>query len=159
MSNRTCKRCQVELSLKEFEKRKTTAGNEYTRAVCKTCHMDKMNKARSADPKYYLKNLHSQLKYSRKKEGIKWTLTVDQVSSLWDLQEGRCATTDLYMTWHKGGDKRDLNVSLDRINPQGPYTIVNVQLVCHRVNLIKHTMPEDELYWWCKNIVTNKEKY
>ena len=70
MSNRTCKRCQVELSLKEFEKRKTTAGD-----------------------------------------------------------------------------------------PQGPYTIVNVQLVCHRVNLIKHTMPEDELYWWCKNIVTNKEKY
>ena len=27
----------------------------------------------------------------------------------------------------------------------------------YRANLMKHTLPEEELYWWCKNIVTNKE--
>ena len=79
--------------------------------------------------------------------------------TLWDKQNGRCALSGAFMTWHKGGEKRNTNVSIDRIDPNIEYVLPNIQLVCWRVNLIKHTMTEDELYWWCKNIVTHKEKF
>ena len=62
------------------------------------------------------------------------------------------------MTFHKDGSgRRDLNVSIDRIDPDVEYLVTNIQLVCNRVNTMKHTMKEDELYWWAKNIVECKE--
>ena len=33
----------------------------------------------------------------------------------------------------------------------------NIQLVCSRVNILKHSLSEDLLYWWCKNIIEYKE--
>ena len=62
------------------------------------------------------------------------------------------------MTYHKdGGGKRDLNASIDRIDPDIEYIVTNIQLVCSRANMMKHTLKEDELYWWAKNIVESKE--
>ena len=113
-----------------------------------------------SSPYKYLKNLWNQLKYSREKEeGMLFEITPEQLNDLWDKQDGRCALSGIFMTWHKGGEKRNTNVSIDRIDPNIEYMITNIQLVCWRVNLIKHTMTEDELYWWCKNIVTHKENF
>jgi len=62
------------------------------------------------------------------------------------------------MTWQKdGGGRKELNASIDRIDPHNGYLPNNVQLVCSRVNILKHNLTEDELYWWCKNIITLKE--
>jgi hypothetical protein len=29
--------------------------------------------------------------------------------------------------------------------------------VTQRINTMKHTLGESEFYWWCKNVVHNKE--
>ena len=63
----------------------------------------------------------------------------------------------IFMTWHAGEGRQDLNASIDRKDPNKGYIIGNVQLVTQRVNTIKHTLGEGELYWWCKNIIHNKE--
>tara|TARA_R100000734_G_C3315624_1_gene107669 strand:+ start:1212 stop:1517 length:306 start_codon:yes stop_codon:yes gene_type:complete len=100
------------------------------------------------------------LKYSRRKRDpdLDWEIEVDNLIEAWDRQEGKCALTGLYMTYHKDGTgKKDLNVSVDRIDPGVGYLPYNIQLVCNRVNTLKHVLPEDELYWWCKNIVSYKE--
>jgi hypothetical protein len=96
------------------------------------------------------------MKKEKSKKG--WEITLEDVLELWELQKGRCALTGLFMTFHKDGSgRRDLNVSIDRIDPDVEYLVTNIQLVCLRVNTMKHTMKEDELYWWAKNIVECKE--
>ena len=128
---------------------------------CSTCRYTARRKAASATPQNFLTRSFGQLKHARmKKEKSKkgWEITLEDVLELWELQKGRCALTGLFMTFHKDGSgRRDLNVSIDRIDPDVEYLVTNIQLVCLRVNTIKHTLKEDELYWWCKNIVECKE--
>ena len=128
---------------------------------CSTCRYTARRKAASATPQNFLTRSFGQLKHARmKKEKSKkgWEITLEDVLELWELQKGRCALTGLFMTFHKDGSgRRDLNVSIDRIDPDVEYLVTNIQLVCLRVNTIKHTMKEDELYWWAKNIVECKE--
>ena len=118
-------------------------------------------KAASATPQAYLTRLFGQLKHARtKKEKVKvdWDIELEDVLELWDKQEGRCALTGLFMTYHKDGSgKKELNASIDRINPDIEYLVTNIQLVCSRANTLKHNLREDELYWWAKNIVEFKE--
>jgi len=128
---------------------------------CSTCRYTARRKAASATPQNFLTRSFGQLKHARmKKEKSKkgWEITLEDVLELWELQKGRCALTGLFMTFHKDGSgRRDLNVSIDRIDPDVEYLVTNIQLVCLRVNTMKHTMKEDELYWWAKNIVECKE--
>jgi len=108
----------------------------------------------------YLRHLYSHLKHSRYvgTKALTWEIEVEDVLSLWDKQEGRCALTGLLMTYHKDGNgKKDLNASIDRIDPEIWYVPNNIQLVCSRVNVLKHNLSEDLLYWWAKNIVEFKE--
>ena len=128
---------------------------------CSTCRYTARRKAASATPQNFLTRSFGQLKHARmKKEKSKkgWEITLEDVLELWELQKGRCALTGLFMTFHKDGSgRRDLNVSIDRIDPDVEYLVTNIQLVCNRVNTMKHTMKEEELYWWAKNIVECKE--
>lgn len=77
---------------------------------------------------------------------------------IWEEQGGRCALSGVRMQAAKNGKGRkgkDMNVSLDRIDQDKGYLFSprNVQLVCLRVNLMKHNMEEHDLFWWCQNIV------
>jgi hypothetical protein len=65
------------------------------------------------------------------------------------------------MTHQRGGKsadgkKRDFNASIDRIDPAGGYTPINVQLVSTRVNTMKHTLTEDMFRWWIRTIYEHK---
>jgi len=154
MANRICERCKKNLPKKDFEGQ---------RSICRPCGLSVANISKSSSPYRYLNHLWSQLKYSREKEeGMVFEITSEDLHDLWNKQGGRCALSGVIMTWHKGhkdGEKRNMNVSIDRIDPDLQYLLTNIQLVCWRVNLIKHTMTEDELYWWCKYIVINKENF
>ncbi len=88
---------------------------------------------------------------------MEWEITTGYLEELWDKQNGRCALSGVFMTWQSGEGRQDLNVSIDRKSPDKGYIIGNIQLVTQRVNIMKHILKDAELYWWCKNIVTNKE--
>ena len=77
-------------------------------------------------------------------------------------QKNASATPQNYLTrlfgqLKHGSGRRDLNASIDRIDPDIDYLAHNIQLVCARANAMKHVLKEDELYWWAKNIVESKE--
>jgi hypothetical protein len=159
MGKRICVSCAKRLPDSSFEELNHPKGS-YFRKICITCKNTLANRKKSATPEAYLKHLYSQLKYSRKKNNpeLGWEIEVQDLMDRWGLQNGRCAISNIFMTYAKDGTgKKEFNVSIDRIDPHNGYVPGNVQLVCYRVNLMKHTLSEDELYWWCKNIVTNKE--
>jgi 5-methylcytosine-specific restriction endonuclease McrA len=158
-----CPVCKKTLPDEAFEMHKKARKDgsvlTYPRNRCRECHQKKTNEAKSSSPKKYLSNLYTHLQYSRKTRDKKiWEVTREEILDLWDKQEGRCALTNQLMTYKKGAGRGDLNVSIDRIDPKGIYTISNIQLVCFRVNIMKHTLDESSLVWWCKNIVTHNEE-
>tara|TARA_B100000212_G_scaffold193853_1_gene146198 strand:- start:1330 stop:1812 length:483 start_codon:yes stop_codon:yes gene_type:complete len=159
MKERKCLGCSKTFPLTSFEA-KNSKGVFY-RNTCPSCRRVVQNRKKSKTPEAYLKNLYSHLKSSRTKDHpeVVWDIEVEDLVAIWEAQAGRCALTGLIMTYHKDGQgKKDLNVSIDRIDPNIWYIPNNIQLVCSRVNILKHSLSEDLLYWWCKNIVEYKEK-
>ena len=157
MKTTQCSSCKRHLPQEEFETIESAKKKSFTRTYCRECHQVKNNKSKSSNPHSYLANSCAQLKYARQKEGIEWFLTSDDLVELWEEQEGKCALTGQIMTWYKGEGPQDMNVSIDRIYPDKPYYKSNVQLVCYRMNIMKHTLNDSELYCWCKNLVVSME--
>lgn len=152
MKSKTCIICGEDKELKFFYHRKD-GSVEHT---CRKCRTRAEYRTQNNNPRDYLRVLLSKSKYGAKKRDLTWDLDVDKVMTLWDEQRGRCALTGLLMTHAKDGKgRKDMNVSIDRIDQDKGYTMKprNVQLVCWRVNLLKHNLEEHDLIWWCKNIV------
>ena len=92
---------------------------------------------------------------------MEFDLTVEDILELWERQSGRCALSGVLLTHQRDGadakGRKEFNASLDRINPQGPYNRQNTQLVASRINTLKHTLSEDMLMWWLKNILEHQK--
>lgn len=158
MPKKICDRCKKELDVSNFTTEKLRSGNPYPRNICKVCVIEHRQRRCSNDPKTFLLSLYNSLK-NKRKDKCDWDLLPEDLYDIWDEQLGRCALSGNFMTWQKGEGQMDLNASIDRISPSGPYKRTNVQLVCYRTNIMKHVLTDHELYWWCKNIVTNKEEF
>ena len=129
--------------------------------TCRPCRTRAEFKTQHNSPRDYLRNTLAKAKFGAKKRNLAFALDIDQVMKIWDEQRGRCALSGVLMQAAKDGKGRkgkDLNVSLDRIDQDKGYLFTprNVQLVCLRVNLMKHDMNEADLYWWCQNILDHK---
>lgn len=158
MTKKICDRCKKELDVSNFTTEKLRSGNPYPRNICKVCVIEHRQRRCSNDPKTFLLSLYNSLK-NKRKDKCDWDLLPEDLYDIWDEQLGRCALSGNFMTWQKGEGQMDSNASIDRISPSGPYKRTNVQLVCYRTNIMKHVLTDHELYWWCKNIVTNKEEF
>jgi len=107
-------------------------------------------------PKSYIRNLVVQLRYSRKKQGHKWAVTKKEIYELFLKQEGKCALSGVKMTHVRTHDvKGDTNISIDRIDPEGLYVLANIQLVCKRVNYMKHNKDQKTFLNWVGLIYNN----
>ena len=149
VSTKICSTCGVVKPLAEFGKE---------RNQCRTCKLGKYNKRASGSYQAFCRTLFSNCKYAHKKRvaavaALEFSITADDIIATWEKQEGKCALTGLFLTHHRDGSGyKEHNASIDRINPKVGYTTDNVQLVCYRINLIKHSLTEDMFYWWIKTI-------
>tara|TARA_R110000787_G_scaffold225420_1_gene333357 strand:+ start:431 stop:904 length:474 start_codon:yes stop_codon:yes gene_type:complete len=151
-----CSDCNEKFPNKNFEV--IHAKGNYARSICISCKTQKANRKKSSSPKQYIQHLYTQAKSARRDSGKEWKIKSSHLQECWTQQEGRCALSGVFMTWSKdGGGKKEKNISIDRISPHIGYIPSNVQLVCNRINILKHNLTEDDLYWWCKNIITIKE--
>jgi hypothetical protein len=158
---KTCSVCKKRKRIKEFESKTRITGTVSYRSSCRVCCRKKRNIKTTSDPHKFLAIIFTQLKSTRKhkRPDLEWEIVLDDVIDLWEKQEGFCALSGLLMTHTKDGEgKKDLNVSLDRINPNEGYKPGNIQLVAYRVNIMKHSLSEDLFLWWCENIVNQKIK-
>lgn len=157
LPKKICAKCKRDLSVKEYNS--TKAG--HARSACRRCENAQRTARSSSSPSAYLKILFSKLKHARAKEAepLEWTVELEQLSVLWEKQEGKCALSGVFLTWQTGEGQQDFNMSIDRKDPNKGYVPENIQLVAFRVNVMKHILGESEFYWWCKNIVANKEQF
>jgi hypothetical protein len=155
VDSKTCKSCGVEKPLDAFGYY-STGGLE---ASCKDCRNRLRMRGRTG-LKNYLKWICQAAKSHCKRTGrAEFHLEPEHLYQLWEDQGGRCALSGVYMTHHKDGEgRKDFNASMDRIHPAGPYTRDNVRLVCDRVNMMRHTLSENEFWWWVKNIHAHSEE-
>lgn len=107
---------------------------------------------RSANPRAYLSRLRAV-----KDRGS--NLSLDFLVSLYEKQNGLCAISKEPMTYLQvGGNKKvPTNISIDQIIANAGYTEDNIQLVCHRVNIMKFDGTQDELVTWCKKVLNSNE--
>ena len=73
--------------------------------------------------------------------------------ALLEVQDYKCALTGVELTCIlEKGTVCKTNASIDRIDPKGPYTRDNVQLVCAAINKLRVDMSVDDFINWCKKV-------
>lgn len=150
MERRVCKVCKQEKDIDQYEEYHQSKSR---RLLCYRCLYDKRTEKYTSSSKAFIERMVSQLKSSRRRQGVDFDLEAEFFLQLFEKQKGRCAVTGREMTWQRNPDRRnDWNISIDRIDPKGKYEPENLRLVCKRVNLIKHNMTDEELMDWCKTI-------
>jgi hypothetical protein len=80
-------------------------------------------------------------------------LSASKLVSLLEAQKGLCALSGIELTRIHGRGVVNTNASLDRIVPGGPYVMKNIRIVCTFVNSFRGAVSDNELVWWCQNIV------
>ena len=158
MDRLTCKLCKKRKSKNEFAKRFHETGKYLGgKAVCNECERARQIKNIYKNPRNYIASRHHDMCQRAKKYDISLDEAIDTdfLVDLFKQQDGRCALSNLPMTWiHEGlasnhGSRRGTNLSVDRVNPSEGYQPGNVRLVCDRVNKLKSNMLDGDLYFWC----------
>ena len=154
---RPCKKCG-ETNRRKFHKKPRSkcrdCYNQYQQQYYQTCkkHMGKRSPHYARKYKtmhLYLRRLLTKARNRRKRE---CTITLPQLISIYNQQDGRCALTGLLLT-HEAN--KETNASIDRINSNYGYTVENVQLVCARVNFMKGNLSDCHFVMWCKKVAEN----
>ena len=132
------------------------------RSICRTCTTERQRQRhRSLESAIKLKKcLNSRFLAARdraNRHNIPFNITLEYLEELWERQKGLCALSGIEMTYELKRGRTHTNVSIDKIDKTKGYVVGNVQLVCMACNQIKSDMPEELMYFFCKNIVEHYE--
>ena len=145
--HRFCDSCHRRLPLSEFAKT-----GRYHRRACRSCTAGRSPARSLRGPENYLRNTAEDLRRKRQKEGTEWNITPEFLIEKYVDQSGRCALSGLRMTHEAHADGR-FNVSIDRVDPGGPYNPENVRLVCKWCNSMKSNFSDSDFFWMLRTIV------
>lgn len=148
---RKCNYCGVKKSISSFDQSKNSK-------QCNECKLEKRYEKINSSPLNYIQNLYVQLRYVRKKQGITWDVTPQELFILYAKQEGKCALTGQELTFKRGTDEEsDFNISIDRIDSADGYYIENIQLIGKIINFLKHDLPQEKFIKLVKLIYNNSK--
>lgn len=91
----------------------------------------------------------NKFKTGAETRGIVWSLTLDDVADLMEMQSSRCALTGWDIEFPDSGHPQKALASIDRIDSKGPYSKENTQLVTRKVNMMKQQYSQDEFISVC----------
>lgn len=95
----------------------------------------------------------------------KCDLTRQWFEDVWVKQGGKCALSGTPMSRERNQGagnvfgKDGCKVSIDRIDPDKPYTQSNCRLVCVIANLMRHRQTDEQLFDWCRKILYFNKKF
>ena len=87
------------------------------------------------------------------RNGLDFNITKKFIIDKWKEQGGRCALTNIEMTFDLDNGRVNTNVSIDRIDSRFGYTTDNVQLICMAANQMKSDLTKEELIYFCNKII------
>lgn len=154
VGGKVCSKCSVDKPFGDFPvHKKTYDGFD---SWCKQCRKEYSYEVNQSLDTHLRKKLTS-IKEDRRK--IFSDLTLEQLVSLWNKQEGKCAISGVEMSYQRNKRQHNMNnCSVDRIDSSGNYTIDNIQLVCWIVNRMKGENTTEDLIQWCNHII-NKQNF
>lgn len=140
-----------------------TEMRKYRRYICNKCECNRNNEnlKKLSDNEKFHKCLMMKFYNARdraKSKNLEFNLTYEFIEQLWFEQNGKCALSNLPMTYLLGEGRVPTNVSIDKIDKNKGYIKENVQLVCNAVNQIKSDLNEDEMILFCESIIKNISK-
>ena len=130
----------------------------YRRSICSSCVGKKRRIRWCKTPEAFIKRLFIQLRSKRLAQGLVVDIDYDDIIKLYYKQDGKCALSGAKLT-HLSSSKLPAfnrnpnNISIDRKDTTKGYINGNVQLVCNRVNLMKHTLTDRQFKVWIKKIL------
>lgn len=176
---RLCKKCLQTKDLSLFEKSPACLlGHTHRCLECKNrisseryYTTEERQKKREKHKKHYPAKYQATAKYNGNWEYYFKTLltrkdrrelTTDSLMELLEKQGGVCAVSGVTLTCivAPGQGHNNTNASIDRILPGslgGLYEIGNVRLVCGVVNKMRGVMSDEELHYWCGEIMATKK--
>jgi protein-arginine kinase activator protein McsA len=139
------------------------ATRNYRRYICNNCNkirQHKLNASFSEDKKLdkILTSRYRGAVDRSLKSNIEFSISKAFLHDLYIKQKGKCALSNLDMTFELNAGRTPTNLSVDRINPNEGYTENNTQLVCMAINQMKSDFTNDEIYKFCKNFVLTYEE-
>ena len=156
-----CRMCNKNMPLDTFPKRYQSGDYLGRSPICQSCDSERLSDWRSSGQRNFLSTRYGDAKRRARRVGIpiKDDFTLDLLLRLYKDQDGRCAVSKLPMTWavetEKGSGhhaRRGTNISIDRIDSSKGYEKKNIRLVCEKVNQIKSSMSDADLYFWSAQI-------
>lgn len=155
-----CPDCNQILDISNFHSDRSSESGLQT--YCKDCQRNRSNKWRMTFDGF-MKCLYKDLCNNAKKRNITMNITIKDLDELYKIQNGRCAITNMVMTYDKSaepGRNRNIhNISVDRIDSKKHYNKDNIQLVCSYINTIKWDLNKDDFLLGCYYVFKhNKEE-
>ena len=146
-----CKSCGVKYT-REYERREENIdrikvyGQNYRQKYYKIYNKELLRTVSGALRNLY-HNSKSRCNVRSRRKQVPHDITIDDIFSMWEAQQGICARTGMLMsTDYRGDRKRHIKrVSLDRIDSSGGYTKNNIQLVCSAYNYAKNDGSDEEV--------------
>lgn len=137
---------------------KPKADYEARRLICRVCYVDHRRRAESRTAASWLRSRIRTAKRRTVESEREFSddVTVDALLETLKKQKGLCALSGIPMT--HGKTVMETAISIDRIDSSIGYRMSNIQLVCHRVNVMKMDMDDNSLWWWAKNLVMHDER-
>ena len=151
-----CNECKEYKDIDRFEYLNGARRYRYNR--CRTCRNRGRRKGQSKSPKRFISYLYTGIRNKRAKTHV-FTITREELQAKYEEQKGCCAISGMPMTFIKDGTgNHGTNISVDRRDNETGYTKENVWLVCHIVNMMKHTMDLEDLLEWSELIYMNRKQ-
>lgn len=94
----------------------------------------------------------NQFKSGAETRGIVWSLTLDDVADIMEMQCHTCALTGWPIEFPNIGHPDKAPASIDRVDSKGPYSKENSQLVTRKVNMMKQRYSQQEFVDVCKAV-------
>lgn len=155
-----CSACKKYLSKEKFCLQSKHTYRDCLSSRCRECSSKNSKKVRqnlvsNQALEYMLRSKLSRAKCRAKQSNLLFTITLNDLYDIWNEQCGKCAISDIPMTYILGNGNIMTNISVDQINPKAGYTKDNVQLVCWAVNRMKGEMDMKELLYFVNAIHSN----
>lgn len=126
--------------------------------LCKSCANKETDNSHRGWHRGVRISWYNMFKAGAETRGLLWSLTLDDIADLMELQDFKCALTGWDIEFPECGPPQKAPASIDRIDNALGYTKENSQLLTRQVNMMKQHYSQEDFIAVCK-AVADKEKW
>lgn len=144
----TCSGCNADYPLESYPLNKPKNAKPYRSRTCKKCKALRGRSNLKRNATVFFNDRQARIEERANKKGIDFNLPKHYLSTMWEVQNGKCLYTDGDLNFDVPMADRAKSISVDRIDASKGYVVGNVILCTFRANSIKMDMSLDEFKEW-----------